>query len=278
MTTVKIGTSGFSFPDWKGVVYPEGISTGKMLEYYSEYLGFNAVEINSTYYHIPAPENLEAMAKKTRPDFIFSVKAYKGITHDFFDDRLETKPDVKQVEESSIKFKEAIIPLKKMNKLGAVLLQFPVFFYPSSDSYDFIIRLKEILVDLPLVIEFRNIAWASTKHYDFLKKNNIAFCAVDEPKLHRLMPLNNVITSNIAYLRCHGRNKNWFNTPVSERYNYNYSDQELEEIERVARSMMEKSEISFIFFNNCHAGYAAKNAMKFAEMLDIQMKNDSALF
>ncbi|MCM8788832.1 MAG: DUF72 domain-containing protein, partial [Candidatus Omnitrophica bacterium] len=113
---------------------------------------------------------------------------------------------------------------------------------------------------------------------EFLKKNNIAFCAVDEPRLPRLMPLEDVVTSNISYLRCHGRNPNWFNAPVSERYNYNYSEQELVELEKIARSMMKKAEVSFIFFNNCHAGHAAKNAMKFAELLGIRLQKEKDLF
>ncbi len=278
MAVIKIGTSGFSFSDWKGVVYPEKISPSKMLEYYAKYLGFNAVEINSTYYQMPAAKNFELMAKKTPDGFTFTVKAYRGMTHDPFDKRLETRPDEQQVYRNFFQFKESLFSLKEMGKLGAVLLQFPVFFYPSQSSFDFILKTKEILIDFPVVVEFRNSAWANEKYYELLRKNEIAFCCVDEPDLPRLMPLVDVVTSKISYLRCHGRNPAWFNAPVSERYNYNYSEKELKEIEKIVRSMLQKSEVSFIFFNNCHAGHAAKNAMKFAEMLGIKTKKEENLF
>jgi len=277
MAKIKIGTSGFSFPDWKGVIYPEKIQGSRMLEFYANEIGFNAVEINSTYYKIPSPKSFDAMVKKTPSDFTFTVKAFRGMTHDPFDSRIETRPDMEQIKNFFNQFKEAIKPFKQNNKLGAVLLQFPVFFYPSNESMDFILRAREFLKDFPVVVEFRNIAWTRQKFFEFLKNNNIAFCSVDEPGLPRLMPLVDIVTSNIAYLRCHGRNLNWFNAPISERYNYYYSEQELKEIEKVARSMIQKAEVSFIFFNNCHAGHAAKNAMKFAEMLEIPLKKENGL-
>ncbi|HOK79748.1 MAG TPA: DUF72 domain-containing protein [bacterium] len=268
---IRIGTSGFSFPDWKGVIYPEKISSAKMLEFYSKYLGFNAVEINSTYYQMPTSKIFQSMVNKTPQDFVFVVKAFKGMTHDPFDNRLERRPDSDQVKEYFSQFKEAIKPLLESNKLGAVLVQFPVFFYPSKDSIEYILQTKDLLSDIPVVVEFRNNSWAHERYFKFLEENNIALCAVDEPKIPRLMPLVDRVTCSIAYLRCHGRNPNWFNVSVSERYNYNYSEQELREIERVAQLMMQKARVSFIFFNNCHAGYAAKNAMRFAELLDVPL-------
>jgi len=275
---IKIGTLGFSFSDWKGIIYPENILQSRMLEYYAKYTGFNAVEINSIYYKIPAAKVFESMGKRTPEDFTFTVKAFRGMTHDPFDNRLETKPDQQQINKDFFKFKESLMPLKDMKKLGAVLLQFPIFFYPCQHSFDFILKAKEMLEDFPVVCEFRNIAWADEKYYEFLRKNHIAFCGVDEPRLSRLMPLDDVVTSEIAYFRCHGRNPNWFNSPAAERYNYNYSDQELMEIEAVVRSMIQKAEISFIFFNNCHAGHAAKNAMKFAQMLGVKIERNKELF
>ncbi|MGB9642931.1 MAG: DUF72 domain-containing protein [Candidatus Ratteibacteria bacterium] len=269
---IRIGTSGFSFPDWKGVVYPEKISSEKMLEFYATHLGFNAVEINSTYYQMPTSKVFQSMVNKTPQDFLFVVKAFRGMTHDPFDNRLHEKPDSQRIKKYFSQFKEAIKPLSGSNKLGAVLMQFPVFFYPSKDSMEYILQTKDFLSDIPVVVEFRNISWAHEKYFRFLEENNIALCAVDEPKIPRLMPLVDRVSSSIAYLRCHGRNLNWFNVPASERYNYNYSEQELKEIERIAQLMIQKAAVTFIFFNNCHAGYAAKNAMKFAELLDVPLR------
>ena len=90
---------------------------------------------------------------------------------------------------------------------------------------------------------------------------------VDEPKLPRLMPFMNKVTSDTAYLRLHGRNPDWFNAPLETRYNYLYSDKELEEFIPEIDKMDKSSKKTFIFFNNCHAGSAAKNAVKLKQLL-----------
>ncbi|HEY4481620.1 MAG TPA: DUF72 domain-containing protein [Candidatus Brocadiaceae bacterium] len=79
---IKAGTSGFSFPDWVGNIYPTDIKKGQMLPYYEQKLGFKITEINSTYYTIPSPKSFEGMLKKTSPDFEFTVKAHKSMTHE----------------------------------------------------------------------------------------------------------------------------------------------------------------------------------------------------
>ncbi len=113
---LKIGTSGFSFPDWKSTVYPTNLSSRQMLPYYASELGFDTVEINSTYYRIPQPENMLAMAGKTPENFEFVVKGFRGMTHDPFDNRLETRPTHEEVEDYFHKFNEAVEPLKKEGK------------------------------------------------------------------------------------------------------------------------------------------------------------------
>ncbi len=78
---IKIGTSGFSFPDWKGAVYPVGIREGDMLPFYEKELGFNVVEVNFTYYTLPSQKSLAALCQKTSSSFEFVVKSFKGMTH-----------------------------------------------------------------------------------------------------------------------------------------------------------------------------------------------------
>ena len=178
---IKIGTSGFSFPDWIKTVYPQVLEQSEWLSYYQSHYKFNTVEINSTYYTLVSDKTFSGMEKKTGKGFEFIVKGYKGFTHDPFDTRLETKPSMEQVKGDIDKFIYSIQPLKSANKLGAVLLQFPVFFYPTNQSRDYLLLCREKFNDIPLIIEFRNFSWDRNDTFAFLEINKMGYCIVDEP-------------------------------------------------------------------------------------------------
>ena len=268
---IKIGTSGFSFRDWKGTIYPKKLAPKDTLRYYEEDLGFDCVEINSTYYRLLSDRVFEGMAEKTSREFEFVVKGYRGTTHDPFDKRLGDKqPGIDTAKEDTEKFIYSLQPLIERKKLGAVLLQFPVFFSNNSRGREYILQCGEWFTDIPLVIEFRNSSWAKDDTAGFLRENNMGYCSVDEPRLSRLMPFINEVTSSIGYIRFHGRNKNWFNAPAEERYNYLYSDDELESFIPEIKKMDRKAKKTYAFFNNCHAGSAAKNARAIKELLGIK--------
>jgi uncharacterized protein YecE (DUF72 family) len=267
---IKVGTSGFSFKDWKGIVYPKNLKDKDQLFYYQDELGFDCVEINSTYYTLVSARSFQGMEEKTRPGFSFVVKAFRGITHDPFDPRIKNaRPTLKDAAANIDKFIYSVQPLCAAGKMGAVLLQFPVFFYPSRDHDDYLLRCREKFGDIPLVAEFRNRGWSHRKTFDFLKQHDIANCAVDEPRLPRLMPFVDAVTAHIAYLRLHGRNPNWFNVPAAERYNYLYNDKELKEFVPAVCRMSEQAATTYVFFNNCHAGMAAKNALTLKKLLGL---------
>ncbi len=269
MGTIRIGTSGFSMPDWRGgVIYPKGLPQREELVYYQNELGFDTLEVNSTYYALISEKSAMAMEKKTGKNFEFVVKGYRGFTHDPFDDRLrDKKPSIDHALEDIDKFKFSIRPFMEAGKLGAVLLQYPVFFYPSKESMEYMRQSREKLKDIPVIIEFRNSDWAKPETFEFLKSADLGYCAVDEPQLPRLMPFINEVTSDIGYLRLHGRNKNWFNAPVSERYDYLYSEEELNSFIPKMKSMAEKSKRMYILFNNCHTGSAVRNAQRTKQLL-----------
>lgn len=270
MSIIKVGTSGFSFSDWRGTVYPENLKKEEELVYYNRNLGFDCLEVNVTYYTLISPKSAEAMEKKTDENFEFIVKCYKGITHDPFDYKLEKKPDEKTIDEHFKRFIDSVEPFFSKRKLGCILLQFPVFFYPGDKEKDYILNCKEKLKNFPLVIEFRNSKWAKNETFEFLKNNNLSYCVVDEPPLKNLMPFVNEVTGEIAYLRLHGRNKNWFNAKdSSSRYDYFYSDDELKSFLPEIKKMSGKAMKTYIFFNNCHSGSAAKNAAKMKDLLKI---------
>lgn len=264
---IKCGTSGFSFNDWKGTVYPHDLKEKEMLSYYAYYYGFDTVEINSTYYAIPSQKSFESMCRKTPREFEFTVKAHKTMTHDPFDPRIEKKPAIDEIEESFERFKEALRPLILFQKLGVILLQFPVFFPNTPENKDYLVFCAQKLENLPVVVEFRHRSWVRKDALEFLRENRIGFCAVDEPPLPRLMPFIPEVTSDIGYVRFHGRNKNWFNASLSERYDYFYSDEELKSFIPKIMEMLNNAKKLYVFFNNCHMGQALKNAVRFKELL-----------
>lgn len=266
---IKIGTSGYSFPDWVGTIYPENIKRENMLEYYEKKLGFNMVELNYTYYTLPSQGAISSILKKTSPNFEFTVKANKGMTHDLID-----KTTGERIDNADIfnKFKYSIDPLVKENRLSCVLAQFPYSFHFNKEGIKYLERFKELIGEMPLVVEFRNIRWHNLETLESLKKLEIGYCVVDEPKLKGLMPFFPVVTSKLGYFRLHGRNPNWFDAPASIRYDYLYSKEELKGFISPIKNVDKQVAKTLVLFNNCHAGSAAKNAIQLAKMLDSEFK------
>ena len=261
---IRIGTSGFSFPDWKGTVYPLGIRERDMLSFYEKELRFNALEVNFTYYTLPSQKSFMAMSKKTSKEFEFVVKSFKGMTHEIRDKETGVMINNQEIFK---KFKYSLAPLIEERKLSCVLAQFPYGFFPNRENLDYLERFKEEMEDIPLIFEFRNRTWMKDQTFQFLEKNGVGFCVVDEPKLPQLMPYLPKATSEIGYFRFHGRNPNWFNVPTSVRYDYLYSERELKEFIPDIKDISQKTTRTLIFFNNCHAGSAAKNAAQMAKLL-----------
>jgi len=261
---IKIGTSGFSFPDWKGTVYPPSLPEREMLSYYERDLGFHALEVNFTYYALPSPKSFEAMAQKTSDQFEFVVKSFKGMTHEIRDKATGAWVDNREVFK---RFKESLCPLADRGKLTSVLAQFPYGFFPRRDSFGYLERFKEMMGDIPLVFEFRNQTWMGEETFQFLERNGVGYCIVDEPKIPKLMPYLPRATSDIGYFRFHGRNPNWFNVPVKVRYDYLYAEKELEQFVPDIRNISQKTAKTLVFFNNCYSGSAAKNAAQMAKLL-----------
>ena len=257
---IRIGTSGFSYGDWKGKFYPERTAKKDMLAYYAR--GFNTTEINSTYYAIPAPNSFEAMAKKTPDDFEFVVKAHKDMTHIANPQR-----------EVFDTFLSSIEPLREAGKFGCMLAQYPWSFSRTPENIAGLREFRDRIGDLPAVIEFRNAGWVNEETFGLLRELDLGFCSVDEPHLKGLMPPIATATSNIGYVRFHGRNaKNWWKHEESyQRYDYLYTEEELTPwVPRVAEIEGQTSK-TYVFFNNHYQGKSADNARVFASMLGMDL-------
>lgn len=254
---VRVGTSGYSFEDWRGEFYPAKIEKAKMLDYYMGH--FDAVEINSTYYGIPHPRVFEAMVRKTPDGFDFIVKAHQSLTH---------KRDL--LESETPKYLQAIAPMVESGKFKGILAQFPWSFPKVPAHVDYLKKCRDMLGNLPLFIEFRHSSWIRQETFDLLKSLEVGYVSVDEPQLEKMIEPLAIATAKTGYVRFHGRNaKDWYSGSGTDRYNYLYSKEELAEwVEKIKR-LRKDTDVIYLFFNNCHRGQAVVNAKQMMEMLDV---------
>jgi uncharacterized protein YecE (DUF72 family) len=257
---ISVGTSGFSFSDWKSVFYPEGTKPGDYLSYYKDH--FDTVEINSTYYAIPRTSVFENMIAKTPEHFEFVVKVNKATTHEHAD------ADVAE------DFNEAIRPLNDSGRLSGLLAQFPWGFRNDQKNRQYLSELSGRHAENgpPFFVEFRHNSWDRDEVYDFLERLNLHFVSVDEPQIGGMMPPVARATGDIGYIRFHGRNEQTWWGKTGDRYDYDYSENELEPwIEKIEQ--LEKTVWKiYAFFNNCHKGYAVRNALQFKKLMEKQGK------
>ncbi|MBD3401610.1 DUF72 domain-containing protein [candidate division GN15 bacterium] len=255
MDNVRIGTSGYSFEDWRGKFYPEKIEKGKMLDHYVQH--FPTVEINSTYYRIPHPAVMNNIVAKGPQGFDFMVKVPQSFTHK----RRDLDKDIEE-------YRECVQPVAEAGKLSGLLAQFPYSFKFTPQSLDYIARCRDWVAPHPLFVEFRHKSWVNRQMYDRLKAEGIGYVCVDEPELPNLLAPDAFATTDTAYVRLHGRNAEqwWDGGPL--RYDYLYSPEQLEEWKAKVRKLAEKHKRVYVFFNNCHEGQAADNAAQFMAMLE----------
>lgn len=251
---IKIGTSGFSYPDWVGPVYPEGLPAREHLSFYAR--EFPTVEISMTYYRVPDARTVAGWVSRTPADFLFSVKAHQGVTHE------RAQPEFAP-------FMAGIEPLVAAGKLGCVLAQFPYSFHLTPPNRDYLKRLRDGFGDLPVVVEFRNAAWAAGPIYEWLRTLRLGFCCVDEPQLKGLMPPVVISTGPVAYVRFHGRNAaKWYNhEAVWERYNYTYASEDLQAWTPKLRQLDAAAELTLVYFNNHYVGQAVRGARDLGQLL-----------
>jgi uncharacterized protein YecE (DUF72 family) len=255
--TLLIGTSGFSYEDWRGYFYPETLPKREMLAFYAAH--FPTVEVNATYYSLPSPATFASMLRKVPEGFSFVVKAHQEMTH-----VEEPRPEVFD------QFRGALAPLQERGALGAVLAQFPWSFRYGDAQRDSLRAFRDRIREIPTVVELRNAEWVRDDVFELLRELGLGFCCVDEPRLKGLMPPVVAVTSPIGYVRFHGRNaaKWWKHEHAYERYDYLYSEKELAEWAPRIEALAEETDRTYVFFNNHYQGKAGQNAQMLARLLN----------
>ena len=254
---IYIGTSGYSFPDWKNVFYPKRLKPQNYFAYYVKH--FNAVEINLTFYRIPRTDFLATLSEKTGSDFQFAVKLPRILTHE-----LELHP-------ASIEGMITLTkPILKENKLAALLAQFPFAFHRTDANLAHLFTIRDAFKNFPFFVEFRHKSWNNEETLDKLEKENIGIVFPDIPHGLGLFELRNVISHNrTAYFRLHSRRKeSWWVGDNKSRYDYSYSQEEFLEIKKLVEGA--KAGKTLIFFNNCPQGKAAKNAISMRQIMGLE--------
>jgi uncharacterized protein YecE (DUF72 family) len=251
-----VGTSGYSYDDWKGRFYPPTQSRGGMLEFYAG--RFNAVEINASFYRIPSSAAMRSIVKKAGGRLCFSIKANQSLTH-----------EGERSAATCAAFHHALEPFQEAGRLGAVLFQFPFRFHATPENRAYLLGLVRSFAGLPVVVEIRHDSWDREEGRDFFRDAGVSRCLTDLPRLPGLPAASTELTGPIAYLRFHGRNASkWFHADTpSEPYDYHYSREELEAWIGPVRKLEREAETAFVFFNNHIHGQAPDNARTFSEML-----------
>lgn len=168
------------------------------------------------------------------------------------------------------KFLQAIQPVQESGKLGCILAQFPYSFGYNRQNQDYLVLFRERLENLPLIVEFRNIQWLKPNVMEWLKREKLGFCCVDEPPLPGLIPPVAEATGPIAYVRFHGRNaaKWWHHEHAYERYDYTYPAEELAEWVPRIKALDRVAQQTFVFGNNHYKGQAINTIRQLRSMLD----------
>ncbi|MGB9887822.1 MAG: DUF72 domain-containing protein [Moorellales bacterium] len=255
---IRIGTSGYSYKDWIGTFFPASCPSEAMLAYYAREFSF--VEINFSYYRLPTARALGAMIRKVPAHFLFAVKAYRTLTH-------ERGPSVP---EDAKRFRQGLQPLLDHQSLGAVLLQFPYSFHCQPNNHSYLSYLRDLLGNLPLVVEFRNRRWAREETWEWLARLGMGYVCVDEPRLPGLIGRVVRCTSPIGYVRFHGRNADrwWEHEEAYQRYDYLYSEEELKEWLPGLAALAREARLVLVAFNNHYQAQAVTNARMLRRLLE----------
>ena len=239
-----IGCSGFHYDGWKKEFYPEDLPKEKWLEYYAGH--FNTVEINSSFYSMPAKEDMKMWKDQVPDDFRFTIKANRFLTH------LKKLKMDKEFLESLSRFQETVQVLD--GQLGCLLWQLPANLHKDLSKLD---SFSETLdMSMKHVFEFRHASWFDKEVFDLLEENELGYCILSAPEG---LPDDVMATARTAYVRFHGRNT-W--------YDYHYSDEELKSWKERLDKLDDDVKELYIYFNNDPHAWSVENARKLRSMMN----------
>ena len=289
MSRIVVGTSSWADPGFVEEWYPSDLPERERLPWYAE--RFEAVEVNSTFYAVPAKQVVRRWAQVTPEGFTFDVKLHQSLSRHSatvdhlpkdLRDEVETtprgrvKPSPELDRELADRYKKAMAPLIEAGKFSSFLLQLSPAFAPRSHDLDELDELMAALAPHPVAIELRHRAWLHDDRreatMEWFADHAAAFVGVDAPQGKpptMLPPIDAVTRDDLAYLRLHGRNaRGWVKgRSVAERFAYRYDDAELEEVAQRAERLAEEADTVRMMFNNNRGDDAPVAAARMRELL-----------
>lgn len=269
---VYVGTAGWSYKDWEGIVYPDHMKKDQHpVGYLARYI--DVLEINTSFYgHIkPGWGKLWCvMARAANPDFQFTAKLNRAFTHSPVAVVESTSAETIRANAEDEKLaKQGLESVAAEGMLGAVLAQFPISFKNTDANRAYLEKLIGKFKEFPLAIEVRHNSWTNEATLQYFTEKNVSFCNIDQPKLGRAVTPSEHVTAPIGYVRLHGRNYDqWFESDRCEdRYNYLYTDPELRGWKSRIDVISEKAQKTFVIANNHFEGKAVANALQLKSML-----------
>ncbi|MGC2111422.1 MAG: DUF72 domain-containing protein [Candidatus Korobacteraceae bacterium] len=269
---IYVGTAGWSYKDWEGIVYPAQLKKSQHpVEFMARY--FDALEINTSFYGHVKPEwgkLWSRMARAVNPEFMFTAKLNRAFTHSPIAVIQSTSAEtIRANEEDERLAKEGFESLAAEGTLGAVLAQFPISFKNTGPNRMHLDSVVEKFKQFPLVIEVRHNSWTDEGTLHYFAEKGVAFCNIDQPKLGKAVAPSEHVTAPLAYVRLHGRNYDqWFDSDSrNDRYNYLYTDPELRVWKTRIDAIAVKAKKTFVIANNHFEGKAAVNALQLKSMI-----------
>jgi uncharacterized protein YecE (DUF72 family) len=275
---IRVGTAGWSYKDWEGILYPSGMSHRKLhpLEYLARF--FDTVEINTSFYGPLKPEWAKLWCRKVaavNQNFLFTAKLYRAFTHSPIAVIGPTSAaTIRPTDEDEARTREGLDALASEGRLGALLIQFPLSFKNTSLNREYLDWLLRQFIEYPRVVEVRHSSWNDAATLAAFAQKNVGFCNIDLPQLRNSLAPTQHVTGAIGYVRLHGRNyEQWFDDQGfdsdnrNDRYNYLYDQHELEDWKERIESVAKQAQTTFVIANNCVEGKAGVNALELKAML-----------
>ena len=292
MADIRVGTASWTDKTLieSGWYPPEANNPEKRLRYYTRQ--FPIVEVDSSYYALPAEQTAAAWAQRSPKGFTFNIKSFSLFTQ--HPTRVAALPkdlrpavekaaggkanvyfkdvDPEVTNEAWERFLSALEPLRLTGRLGAILFQFPQWFVIGRARKDYILSVAERVAPRQVCIEFRNKTWMSEDNREetlkFLADHQLPYVCVDEPQGYpSSVPPVVAATAPLAVVRMHGRSGKWDSHDIQEKFRYRYSEQELKEWAPKVRKLTGDADTTHVLFNNCYSDDAQVNARQLADLL-----------